>query len=139
MFQATVNIERRYVVGVTAEPAYSTDGRIAVDVGTGLAAGIIGKELLGKVVGPTASCLGEFGRDWVKKRVENVRRILEAAERKIPDSPDGARAVSPRVLKHVIDDGSFCEEPVATEYFGGVLASSKSEGGSDDRGVKFQI
>ena len=42
----------------------------------------------------------------------------------------------PKVLKSVINEGSYSEDPVILEYFGGVLASSKTEIGRDDRGAR---
>lgn len=46
-------------------------------------------------------------------------------------------AVPPRVLKGVLEEGSFCDDELSAEYFGGVLASSRSEISRDDRGVYF--
>jgi len=48
------------------------------------------------------------------------------------DAPGG---VPPRVLKAVLDDGSYIDDELAAEYVGGVLASSRSEVSRDDRGV----
>jgi hypothetical protein len=41
------------------------------------------------------------------------------------------------VLKGVLEDGPFCDDELGAEYFGGVLASSRSEVGRDDRGAAF--
>jgi hypothetical protein len=41
------------------------------------------------------------------------------------------------VLKGIIDAGPFCDDELGAEYFGGVLASSRSEVGRDDRGASF--
>ena len=35
-----------------------------------------------------------------------------------------------------MNEASFCEDPVELEYFGGVLASSRTEDGRDDRGAR---
>jgi hypothetical protein len=45
---------------------------------------------------------------------------------------DQSGQVNPRVLKNVLDEGRFVEDAVATEYFGGLLASSRTEDGKDD-------
>lgn len=45
--------------------------------------------------------------------------------------------VSPRILKRIIDEGAFCEDELALEYFGGVLASSRNSDLRDDRGLTF--
>ena len=55
--------------------------------------------------------------------------------RKLGPRAEEAGSVNPRVFKHVIDEGRFCEDSIAAEYFGGVLASSKTPNGRDDRGV----
>jgi len=39
------------------------------------------------------------------------------------------------VLKEILDEGSFCDDELTASYFGGVLASSKSEITRDDRGA----
>jgi hypothetical protein len=43
--------------------------------------------------------------------------------------------VAPKVLKGIIFEGSFCDDPISQEYYGGVLASSKSEDFIVDRGA----
>jgi hypothetical protein len=45
--------------------------------------------------------------------------------------------VSPRILKRVYDVGAFCEDDLTLEYFGGVLASSRSSNFKDDRSLNF--
>jgi len=45
--------------------------------------------------------------------------------------------VNPRVLKSIIDEARFCEDQLTLEYFAGVLASSRTENGRDDRGLTF--
>jgi len=41
------------------------------------------------------------------------------------------------VLKGILEEGSFCDDSLAAEYFGGVLASSRSGVLRDDRGAYF--
>jgi hypothetical protein len=45
--------------------------------------------------------------------------------------------VSPKVLKNVLEEGYFSEDQLAAEYFGGVLASSRTTNSRDDRGATF--
>jgi hypothetical protein len=40
-------------------------------------------------------------------------------------------------LKSIIEEGSYCNDKLAAEYFGGVLASSRTENGRDDRGARI--
>jgi hypothetical protein len=108
---------------------------LGVDVGTGIA--ILGPSAITlKLLGPTADYVGEGVRSWAQHRVENVQRIFNAAEYKIENevlSQPGA--VPPRVLKGILDEGSFREDDVGVEYFAGLLAGSRSTGGYDDRGA----
>ncbi|WP_444915888.1 hypothetical protein [Microbulbifer sp. TRSA007] len=103
-------------------------------IGAGLA--VIGsKDILVKVLGPTADYVGGEVQGFVKKCNINIDQIFVKAKNKLGDRLDNEGGVSPRVLKSVLDEGRFCEDELAAEYYGGVLASSKVEGSRDDRGV----
>ena len=110
-----------------------------VDPGTGLTilgTAIGGGKLIEKVLGPTAEYLGAGVKDWTEKRVAQTKRIFETASKKLGDSPpDGA--VPPRVLRDVLNDGSLRDDDVSTAYYGGILASSRSEIPRDDRAAAF--
>ncbi len=114
--------------------------RTDVDVGTGLAilgSSGIGAPLILKLLGPTADYLGEGVRSWTEKRVNNVRRIFTIAVRRLGNRIDEEGGVPPRALEGIVREGSFCEDEIAAEYFGGVLASSRSSMSRDDRGASF--
>lgn len=111
-----------------------------MDVGTGLT--ILGTslgsaKLVEKLLGPTADYVGEGIKHWTEKRVNNVNRIFEIATKKLGGRIEEPGAVPPRVLKGVLDEGSYCDDFLAAEYFGGVLASSRSGVPRDDRGAHF--
>jgi hypothetical protein len=107
-----------------------------LDVGTGLA--LFGSaKLVEKLLGPTAEYLGENLQHWTKKRVENTKRIFEHCAAKLGSRITEPGAVPPRVLKGILQDGSFCDDELMAEYFGGVLASSRTEISRDDRGAAF--
>lgn len=106
-------------------------------VGLGALAAYLGKDGLQKLLGPTAEYLGLGLRDLAQKRIENIGRIFKNAEKKLGDKIDQPGKVPARVLKTVLDEGSFCDDALAAEYFGGVLASSRSELGRDDRGARI--
>ena len=106
-------------------------------VGLGAIAAYLGKDGLAKILGPTADYLGEGLRDFTQRRVENIGRIFQSAEKKLGKKANMDGAVPPRVLKIIVNDGSYFEDVVAVDYFGGVLASSKSEMGRDDRGASI--
>ena len=101
----------------------------------GIFAALGGAALVGKLLGPTAEYLGENLKELVKKRQENTARIFRNAGKKLGDKIEEEGSVPSRVLKEVLGEGSFAEDDVVGEYFGGVLASSRTPEGRDDRGV----
>lgn len=105
-------------------------------VGLGAIAAYLGKDGLEKLLGPTAAYLGNGLRDLAQKRVENIGRIFKNAQEKLGSKTETPGEVPPRVLKAVLDEGSFCDDALAAEYLGGVLASSRTEDGRDDRGAR---
>jgi hypothetical protein len=90
-----------------------------------------------KILGPTADYIGGGLKNWTERRVHNVGRIFEKARNFLGDKINDEGSVPPKVLKGILDEGSFCEDELAAEYFGGVLASSRSEISRDDRGAAF--
>ena len=90
-----------------------------------------------KVFGPTAEYMGTGLKDFAAKRVENVNRIIKNAFGKLGEKAEEPGAVPPKVLKGILDEGSFCDDELGAEYFGGVLASSRSGVNRDDRGAAF--
>lgn len=95
------------------------------------------KELVGKVLGPTAEYLGGEIRNFAAKCNINISQVFVTAARKLGSRLDEPGQVNPRVLKGVLNEAAFAENEVASEYFGGVLAASRSADGVDDRGVAF--
>jgi hypothetical protein len=111
-----------------------------VDPGTGLAVlgGAIGsKELVQKILGPTADYLGTGLADWTRRAVKNTGRVFENAARKLGGKIDQPGAVPPKVLKGILEEAPFCDDELGAEYFGGVLASSRTGVDRDDRGATF--
>jgi hypothetical protein len=107
-------------------------------VATGIGLAVLGsKDLLNRLLGPSADYLGEKTRGVIEKCDVNLDWIFRIATRKLGDRIQENGSVSPRVLKHVVDEARFCEDEIVAEYLGGVLASSRANGESDDRGVCF--
>ena len=106
-------------------------------VGVGVIAAYLGKDVTNKLLGPTAEYLGGELKSFAQRRVENVRKIFSNAARKLGTKIDTPGQVPPKVLKSVINEASYAEDPIALEYFGGVLASSRTEVGRDDRGARL--
>ncbi len=106
----------------------------AMDLGTGVA--LLGSaKVLEKLLGPTADYIGMGAKDCVQRRRENVNRIFEKATRKLGPKIESSGTVPPRVIEGVVNGGSFCDDELGAEYFGGVLASSRSDSPRDDRGA----
>lgn len=100
-----------------------------MDLVTAGAALMLSKKLLGKtfdVVSVDISKLYEKGRD----------KIIEKTTNKVSDENDG-KSTNLRVTRDVFWNGSFTDEAICAEYFGGILASSRSEDGQDDTGVYY--
>ena len=99
----------------------------------GFSIALPGEWALRKVLGPT---LEEFGEDLKALYSKGRDNIIAAASRKIKNSEDGKRA-NLRVARDVLWNGAFTDDEMCAEYFGGVLAASRSEDGTDDDAIQF--
>ena len=98
-----------------------------------LAISLPGEWAIQRVLGPV---LSELGDDLKRLYAAGRDKILAVAVRKVPDPDDGLRA-NLRVTRDVLWNGAFTEDEVCAEYFGGILASSRSEDGSNDHVIQF--
>lgn len=98
--------------------------------------GAIGAILI-KLVGPIAEDYGQDLLAWKRKRKENADKILLNAGEKLGDKLNSPGRVPLKVFNAVINEGSYFDDALATEYFGGVLASSRTEVDRDDRGARL--
>ncbi|PTQ80764.1 hypothetical protein [Nitrosomonas ureae] len=108
-----------------------------ITVGLGAIAAYLGKDGVAKILGPTADYLGGELQEFTKKRINNVGKIFQKAEYKLGKKIEQPGVVPSKVLKAIINEGSYSEDAIAVEYFGGVLASSRSELSRDDRGARI--
>lgn len=92
-----------------------------------------GEWALRKVLGPT---LEEFGEDLKALYSKGRDNIIAAANRKIGSSEDGKRA-NLRIARDILWNGAFTDDEMCAEYFGGVLAASRSSDGTDDDAIQF--
>jgi len=106
-------------------------------VGLGAIAAYLGKDGIAKILGPTTEYIGEGLKDLTKRRIDNVGKIFRSAEEKLGDDINEPGTIPPKVLNVVINDGSFNDDDLALEYMGGVLASSRTKTGRDDRGARI--
>lgn len=105
-----------------------------MDFGTGLA--LFGSaKLVEKLLGPTVEYIGDGLKNFTEIRINNVNRIFHKAVIKLGDRIEEEGSVPPKIYRGVVNEGSFCDDEVAAEYFGGVLASSRSQIARDDRGA----
>jgi hypothetical protein len=99
-----------------------------------VAAGWAGRKLLGPL-------FDEIADDWRQRysyrRQTNLNRIGRRAQAKLGESINEPGEVAPRLAVAVMESGSWCDAEVMSEYFGGILAASRSPDGSDDRGVAW--
>lgn len=92
-----------------------------MDIETGLA--IYGaKELLIKILGPTADYLGTGIQEFAQARISNLNKILEKAAKHLGDKINQTGSVPPRVFKEIIENGSLNNDELSAEYYGGILA-----------------
>lgn len=111
-----------------------------MDPATGLTilGGAIGSaKLLEKFLGPTADYLGEGLKSWSEKRFNNLKNIFDNAIKKTGSNIEIEGQVPPKVLRGILSEGSFADDFISVEYYGGVLASSRSGISRDDRGTYF--
>ena len=86
-----------------------------------------------KAFGPV---LSELGEDLKHLYAAGRDRILATATRKI-DNVDDGRIPNLRVTRDVLWNGAFSDDEVCAEYFGGILASSRTDDGKDDSSIQF--
>jgi hypothetical protein len=98
------------------------------------AVGWAGEKLLGPVFDEMGQALRERYSD---RRKRNFERMGRNAEKKLGPAVDEPGEVSPRVALKVLEDGSLCDGEVMAEYFGGILAGSRTPNGDDDRGATW--
>lgn len=99
-----------------------------------LTAGIAGaayvaQQLFGKT-------LAEMGDDLNKVYKANRDKLLAKAAAKVDDPNDGAKP-NLRVARDVIWNGAVTDDEVCAEYFGGLLAASRSADGKDDSALIY--
>ncbi len=100
-----------------------------MDIVTAGTVAYIGKQLLGKTFDVISS-------DIAGLYTSGKNKIIQKATEKIKDKNDG-KSTNLRVTRDVFWNGSFTDEAICAEYFGGILASSRSDDGKDDSGIYY--
>lgn len=88
------------------------------------------------IFGPSAEEVGIALRRYTERRLHNVGRIVENAESKSADHGTPG-SVPMRVAMRILEEGSYSDDTLVLEYLGGVLASSRTKVGRDDRGNTY--
>lgn len=86
------------------------------------------------LLGPSAMVVGSRLANATAWSLDNVERMFKRATER---SNGSAEPVNPRVLARTVDEAAVSDDEVMAEYLGGVLASSRTPNGKDDRGVAF--
>ncbi|UQA51019.1 hypothetical protein [Vibrio sp. ED002] len=97
----------------------------------------LSKDGVSKLLYLTAEYLGGEMKTLVEKSQRNIVSVFKKAEKKCGTKIDQEGTVNARVMKHVYDEARFSDDELLAEYFGGVLASARTEDGIDDRGVYY--
>ncbi|MGQ2980280.1 MAG: hypothetical protein ACT6Q9_11365 [Polaromonas sp.] len=92
-----------------------------------------GSYVAAKLFGPT---LDVMGSDLNKAYQKGRDKILQKAANKVIDSDDG-KSANLRVARDVLWNGAVTTDEVCAEYFGGVLAASRSDDGQDDSTLHY--
>lgn len=93
------------------------------------AASYVAHRLFGKT-------LEEMGSDVNKLYQKGRDRIIIKATEKVRNPEDG-KVPNIRVARDVLWNGVVTESEVCAEYFGGILASSRTEDGVDDESIHY--
>ena len=100
---------------------------------TDIAVSLPGEWAVKKLLGPV---LSEIGDDLKRLYATGRDRIITTAINKVDDIDDG-KIPNLRVTRDVLWNGAFCQDKVCAEYFGGILASSRTDDGKDDSSIQF--
>jgi hypothetical protein len=94
-------------------------------------------KVIEKLLGPTADYIGKGIRNYTEKGLSNLGRVFSHAVSTLGEKIEQPGQVPPKVLKGILEEGYFSEDQLSAQYFGGVLASSRSGIQRDDRGTYF--
>lgn len=77
-----------------------------------------------------------MGKDLNQLYQKGKDKIIANAIKKTPNIEDGGQT-NLRVTRDVFWNGSFVDESICAEYFGGILAASRSNDGKNDAGIFY--
>jgi hypothetical protein len=106
---------------------------IVSDEGNKLTVELPGEWALKKTLGPI---LSEIGDDLKKLYASGRDKIINKAYKKI-ENPEDGKSANLRVAHDVLTNGAFTDDEICAEYFGGILASSRTEDGKNDDAIQL--
>lgn len=80
-----------------------------------------------------SGCGGSRWATALENRHSDVRRVAELADAR----GRGAGAIPARVAESVLQSAQFAKSEFVAEYLSGILASSRTPDGHDDRGISW--
>lgn len=90
---------------------------------------IASKDVLLKVLGPTADYVGGELKNLVQRCNINLSDVFASSLRKGAEQVTGA--VDARTAKSIFDDAAYCDDALIKDYYGGLLCGAKSEDADD--------
>lgn len=99
---------------------------------------IAAKPLLERLLGPSFDYAGKSLAGLLERYGNtNLSNIFRRTSERLAAAGVTPGHINPRVLRAVIEDGSYVADEVTTEYFAGLLAASARGNGQDDRAMTF--
>ena len=86
-----------------------------------------------RLLGPSLDLLGDGIKAGLANRRSNIHKVAARADAKADTDEPGA--IPSRVAAEVFDKAQWADDEFVAEYLSGVLASSRSVDGRDDRGI----
>jgi hypothetical protein len=90
---------------------------------------IASKDVLLKVLGPSAEYVGGELKNLVQRCNINLSDVFASSLRKGAEHATGS--VDGRTARSIFDDAAYCDDDLIKDYYGGLLCGAKSEDGDD--------
>lgn len=91
------------------------------------------KDLLLKILGPICDSIGKGVQNFLEERAEVMKRICSRTKMKLGNTIEIPGSVPFRVWKEILEAGSLSTDGLLVEYYSGLLATSRTASGKDDR------
>lgn len=103
--------------------------------GAGIGAALwTGRKVLGSLLDEVAEDIRER---YASRRRQTFHQIIEKAAKRLGPAAEIDGAVPPRLIGLLIDEASWVDDEVLAEYWGGIVAASRTAEGKDDHGIPW--